>query len=155
MNANDQLLSPFSHLQNSQGFLLWRVFLTWKREVDLALKPHGLVYLELVVLVCLSNFEKSGVAATQTKVARTLGFDVSAVAYALRDLDTLKKLINRETLNVDKARKYPKINELGKEVLQKALKDLEVVEQKFFSRLKNTDVDFIDYLKPLMALKWN
>lgn len=52
--------SRFPAPEQGPGFLLWRVTLSWQRQMRAALAPHGLTHVQFVLLASLWWLQEHG-----------------------------------------------------------------------------------------------
>lgn len=96
-------LSRFSGPLESPGFVFWRDFMRWQRELNALLKPHGLTQPQFAVLACCAWMTREVNSVPQTKLVDALGLDkmhVSQVVGRLEDAGLLQRLSSDEDLRV-------------------------------------------------------
>lgn len=96
-------LSRFAGPLESPGFVFWRDFMRWQRELNALLKPHGLTQPQFAVLACCAWMTREVDAVPQTKLVDALGLDkmhVSQVVGRLEDGGLLQRLGSEADLRV-------------------------------------------------------
>lgn len=80
--------------ENAVGFVMWRITHRYQREVDQALRPHGLTHLQFVTLALVAWMGRDGGSATQAEVARFGDIHPMQVSAVMRALSR-KGLVRR------------------------------------------------------------
>ena len=125
-------LSRFDGPLQSPGFVLWRDFMRWQRELNGLLKPYGLTQPQFAVLACCAWITREDDAVQQTKLVETLGLDkmhVSQVVGRLEDAGLLLRKGAREDLRV----KQLSLSEKAQELLAKCFPIVERHDAGFFA----------------------
>ena len=65
--ADGKTESAFDTPQQSPGFLLWRVTLSWQRRMRAALAPHDLTHVQFVLLASLWWLQEHSGRPTQVR----------------------------------------------------------------------------------------
>lgn len=143
-------LSIYRSADQSPGFLLWRVHAVWRRQIEAALAEHDLTHIQFVLLAGLAYLTKDGAAVTQNDVAALTHCDVTMTSQVLRGLEK-KGLITRTTRATDERAKYPAVTPQGLKTLKGAMKDVEAVDENFFSTLGSSKQNFIENLQRLLS----
>jgi len=125
-------LSRFAGPLQSPGFVLWRDFMRWQRELNGLLKPYGLTQPQFAVLACCAWMTREADAVPQTKLVETLGLDkmhVSQVVARLEDAGLLLRQVSGEDLRV----KHLSVSEKAQELLAKCFPIVEGHDAAFFA----------------------
>ena len=125
--ANASLGSP----ENAVGFVLWRVFHRYQREVDRALEPLGLTLLQFTTLTLVAWFGKTGEEVTQAKLSQFGDMHPMQLSLMLKALEK-KMLIERSTSREDVRAKHATITSAGLAVLGTALPIVVDVQRQVF-----------------------
>ncbi len=80
--------------ENAVGFVMWRIAHRYQREVDQALRPHGLTHLQFVTLALVAWMERDDGPASQAEVARFGDIHPMQVSTVMKALEQ-KALIQR------------------------------------------------------------
>ena len=80
--------------ENAVGFVMWRITHRYQREVDQALRRHGLTHLQFVTLTLVAWMGRAGHPATQAEIARFGDIHPMQVSTIVKSLER-KALIER------------------------------------------------------------
>jgi aminoglycoside 6'-N-acetyltransferase len=150
MQKNDwQEISQFQESSDSPGFLLWQIYLLWKRKIEAALLPHNITHVQFVLLAGLGYLTKKGISASQKDLAKFTSCDINMTSQVLRELEK-KQLITRIQKAGDDRTKYPILTDEGLNKLASSIKDVENVDQEFFGILGNKQNDLIAFMQNLL-----
>ena len=69
------------------GFLVWRLSMKWRAEVDRAVAPLGLTHAQYSLLASLRGMTHAGATPSQRELADRTGLDPIFVSKLLRTLD--------------------------------------------------------------------
>ena len=72
---------------NNVGYLLWRLAMRWRAEVDRAVAPLGLTHAQYSVLASLYGLSRSGARPSQRQLADFTGLDAVYVSKLVRALE--------------------------------------------------------------------
>jgi DNA-binding MarR family transcriptional regulator len=125
-------LSRFSGPLESTGFVLWRDFMRWQRELNAVLKPHGLTQPQFAVLACCSWMTRDARAVTQSRLVESLGLDKMHVSQVVGRLDEAGHLLRRGTEH-DLRVKELSVSKQGQRLLAKCLPLVEAHDAAFFA----------------------
>lgn len=117
--------------ENAIGFVLWRVFHKYQREVDRVLKPLDLTHLQFTALTLVAWLNKNGAKATQGTMSRFGDMHKMQISLMLKALEK-KLLIKRSTSPEDVRAKLTTITRDGLSVLHAALPLVVAVQRKIF-----------------------
>lgn len=141
-------LSRFATAQESPGFLLWQVYLVWKRKIEACLEPFDLTHIQFVLLAGLAYLKKNNVDISQVELATFTQCDVAMTSQVLRTL-VKKQLIERYQKSGDERAKYPKLTDKGLKILKATIKEVEALDHNFFN---NVGADYDVFLLCLQKL---
>ncbi|NDC83684.1 MarR family transcriptional regulator [bacterium] len=122
--------------------------MSWRRKIDAALQPFKLTHGQFVVLACLEYLSQPTTKLTQAQVAKQAQLDVATTSQILRTLEK-KKLVNRISQSSDCRIKSPTLTLLGKNILAKALPEVEKTDIQFFSPLSKNIKQLLELLRSL------
>jgi len=150
MQKDNWKLSRFASAQESPGFLLWQVYLLWKRNIEACLESFDLTHIQFVLLAGLSYLQRNNADVTQVELALFIQCDVTMTSQVLRTLEK-KKFIERYQKVGDERAKYPKLTNEGLKILKSALEQVELVDENFFKKLGKNYEKFLENLQILLA----
>jgi len=116
---------------DSPGFLLWHVTLSWQRDIAAALAPLDLTHVQFVLLATAWWLNSQGEDPNQLSLARQVGTDAKMTSQVLRKLEA-KGLIRREIDAADTRAKRLRVTGRGAELAVQALATVETVDAAFF-----------------------
>ena len=120
----------------SSGFLLWKVNNLWQREIRKSLKKYNLTHTQFVVLASVIWLSKEKLNVTQVEIANQIEIDKMMTSNVLRTLEK-NGFLERTEHKTDTRAKTIKPTKKGIDILQKAVKEIEEFDDKFFSKIKN------------------
>ncbi|MGE0206290.1 MAG: MarR family winged helix-turn-helix transcriptional regulator [Candidatus Babeliales bacterium] len=147
MKENKWELSRFTSAQESPGFLLWQVYLVWKRKIESRLEFFNLTHIQFVLLAGLAYLQKNNADVSQVELANFTQCDVAMTSQVLRTL-VKKNLIERYQKPDDERAKYPRLTAHGLKTLESAIKEVESIDHNFF----NLGADYKIFLTCLQQL---
>lgn len=124
----------FSKPEESTGFLLWQVTMTWQRKMNRALDECALTHTQFVILAALGWLLQSGKEVNQKDIADHSNTDRMMVSKILRKLQK-NGLIDRQESAQDARSKSVSLTAQGKGKLQQALKIVHKTDTAFFNKL--------------------
>jgi DNA-binding MarR family transcriptional regulator len=143
--------SAFSYA--SPGFLLWRVTLSWQRQMRAALAPHDLTHVQFVLLASLWWLADHGAGPpTQAQLAEQAGTDLMMTSQVVRRLAG-RGLVTRARDRVDNRAWRLALTPPGHQVLAGALADVEAADQAYFAVLGPGGGAFRQGLAALVAAR--
>jgi len=125
--ATASLGSPESAI----GFVLWRVFHKYQREVDRTLEPLDLTHLQFTTLTLVAWMSKSGQEVTQATISRFGDMHPMQISLMLKALEK-KLLIERSTSQRDIRAKRATVTRAGLSALRVALPLVVSVQRQMF-----------------------
>jgi DNA-binding MarR family transcriptional regulator len=125
--AKDSLGAP----ENAVGFVLWRVFHRYQREVDRALAALDLTHLQFTTLALAGWQGRLGEAVIQSKIARSGDMPPMQLSLMLKALEA-KGMIRRAQSSTDVRAKSVQLTDQGMAALRAALPKVIAVQQQMF-----------------------
>jgi DNA-binding MarR family transcriptional regulator len=127
--------SRFGAPEQSPGFLLWRVTLSWQRQMRAALAPHDLTHVQFVLLASLWWLAEHGSGPpTQAQLAQQAGADLMMTSQVVRKL-VARGLVARDRDPADTRAWRLALAPAGGALLAGALADVEAADQAYFAAL--------------------
>ncbi|MGA3151092.1 MAG: MarR family winged helix-turn-helix transcriptional regulator [Streptosporangiaceae bacterium] len=127
--------SRHSAPEQSPGFLLWRVTLSWQRQMRAALARHDLTHVQFVLLASLWWLqEHGGGPPTQAGLAEHAGTEEMMTSQVLRRL-AARGLLRRDPDPADGRARRLGLTPAGRELLSGALADVEAADDAYFAAL--------------------
>jgi len=127
--------SRFGAPEQSPGFLLWRVTLSWQRQMRAALAPHDLTHVQFVLLASLWWLQEHGSGPpTQAQLAEQAGTDLMMTSQVVRKLAG-RGLVARARDPADSRAWRLALTQPGSRALAGALADVEAADQAYFAVL--------------------
>jgi DNA-binding MarR family transcriptional regulator len=141
----------FGAPERSPGFLLWRATLAWQRRIRIALEPHGLTHVQFVLLASLWWLEEHDRdPPTQARLAAHAGIDQMMASQVLRKLEAQGRLDRAADTKDTRARRL-RLTRDGRQLVARALTDVEQVDTDYFAPLADRHQTFIEALAALTA----
>ncbi len=133
----------------STGFLLWKVNNLWQREIKKSLKKYNLTHTQFVVLASTVWLSKNNSNVTQVEIANQIEIDKMMTSNVLRTLEK-NGLLKRKEHKTDTRAKIIKPTKNGIDILQKAIKEVEKFDSRFFGKINNI-AEFNNELNKLLV----
>lgn len=130
---------------SSSGFLLWQITTLWQREIKISLEPFDLSHSGFVILASLLWFNEHAIEVTQTTIIEHTKLDKMTVSKSLKTLQK-NRFVDRFENESDTRAKTIILTILGEELAIKALKAVEEVDRKFFSKLSHDEKNQLNSL---------
>lgn len=143
-------LSRFEQADDSPGFLLWQLTNQWQQRVRSALAPLGITHVQFVLLASVAWLENSDVLVTQAILARHAHTDVMMTSQVVRALEE-KGFLTRAIHPTDTRAKIVSLTAKGREIAQRALTVVEIVDEQFFKHLDDQAPTFLYLMRQLIA----
>jgi DNA-binding MarR family transcriptional regulator len=134
----------------STGLLFLQAGTLWRRNVELALHPYGITYVQFVLLEALSYLTRSGEQISQNDLAAFTKRDVTITSQVLRMLEK-RNLVTRVTDQNDARTRKLAVTEAGVIVLETAMKIVDAADKQFFATLGNKQEAFTTCLQELIT----
>ena len=121
--------------EQSPGYLLWRVTLSWQRSIRAALAPYDLTHVQFALLASLwwLSEHNSGLPS-QARLAEQAGVDPMMTSQVIRKLES-RGLLERQPDPADSRARRLLLRPAGRAVLSRALADVEAADQAYFAAL--------------------
>jgi DNA-binding MarR family transcriptional regulator len=143
--------SAFDAPEQSPGFLLWRVTLSWQRQMRAALVPHDLTHVQFVLLASLWWLQEHGdEQPTQVRLAEQAGTDLMMTSQVVRKLER-RGLLTRDVDPADSRARRLRLTAAGTALLSGALADVEATDEAYFAVLGRRRADLAAALHALAA----
>ncbi len=143
--------SRYSSAHASPGFLYWKVFHMWQREMSAALGPLGLTQTQYSVMATLSNLSGMRSLIRQQELADQLGMDKVMVSEVARRLES-KGWLTRQAHPTDSRALCLQVSPSGAAVLGRAIPKVEALDEGFFGAAGSPEQDcLISILSRLMS----
>jgi DNA-binding MarR family transcriptional regulator len=131
-------LSSFRGPEESPGYLLWHISLSWRNAVEAALKPFNLTHPQFVVLATTAWLTREEKKVSQIDISRASGLDPNTTSQVLRGLET-KGFVQR-VRSMNEKNKNPTLTEVGFSILSRALPAVEKADSNFFTVLDSEEL---------------
>jgi len=131
-------ITVFKRPEESSGFLLWHVSLSWRGCIEEVLKSLGLTHPQFVVLATTAWLTRKGDHISQIDIGKTAGLDPNTTSQILRGLE-LKNFIKR-TRSLNERSKNPVLTALGSKILHEALPVVEKADTNFFESVSSKNI---------------
>lgn len=141
----------FNHKTPSEstGFLLWKVNNLWQREIRKTLKKYNLTHTQFVILATTVWLSDSNSDLRQVEIANQIEIDKMLTSNVLRTLEK-NGLLERSEHKTDTRAKTIQPTKKGIELLQKAVREVEEFDDRFFGRIENIK-EFNNGMNKLLA----
>lgn len=123
------------------GFSMWKLSNLWQRQLNLVLTKYNLTHAQFAVLDAVYFLSFNSKQLTQSKICQFAGTDkmmTSKIISSLEEKKFAKRVENKEDLRSNSIG----ITEKGKSICEKAKKDIQNFEAKFFSSLEKKGKNF-------------
>lgn len=122
----------FSMGEESTGFLLWKITDLWQRELKKRLDPFALTHCQFTLLASIlwNSREKENV--TQSDLSEHTRVDPMTTSSVVRTMEKRGLLIRKEHPSDSRA-KVIILTMVGRELVQSAIREVELFEQDFFA----------------------
>ncbi|MFV0490305.1 MAG: MarR family winged helix-turn-helix transcriptional regulator [Pseudorhodobacter sp.] len=124
--------SVFPGPEASPGFVLWRNFMRWQRELNARLRPLGLTQPQFAVLAVCGWLTRDGQEITQQGIVDFLGLDRMHISQIATRLEK-HSLIERKVTTADLRAKTVLLTPKGKQLLALAMPLVEEFDKAFFA----------------------
>ena len=123
--------------EESPGFLLWRLTLSWQRNVAAALQPLELTHVQFVLLASTWWLNTNDVHPTQIALAAQAGTDVKMTSQVIRTLER-KGLVTRRVDAADTRARRLVVTSAGASLAPRAIETVEAVDRALLTPLSPT-----------------
>ena len=124
----------FERPEDSPGYLLWQVTMSWQRKIKHALDPLDLTHTQFVLLAAIAWLARHLEEVTQVDVATHSSTDRMMVSKVLRTLQS-KGLISRQEHPTDTRAKVVRLTGAGQDRIQQAIRVVEATDGVYFAPL--------------------
>ncbi len=121
----------------SLGFLLWKITVTWQREVRRELRGLRLTHPQFVIMAMLAWAAEHSARLNQVSIARESRLDKMTVSKSLAQLDR-RRLVRRHADRDDPRANMVELTEAGRDLAGKAVVLVEKVDRRFFDALSGS-----------------
>lgn len=135
----------------SSGFLLWQVTVTWQRQINAALRTHGLTQIQFVLLAGILWLSTKEKFITQIMLARHTKADVMTTSQVLRTLEE-KGFVARKSHPTDTRANVLHLTAAGKKIVFAAIPDVDKVDESFFKKIGSKKHQFNEVLRSLALI---
>ncbi|MDR0408654.1 MAG: MarR family winged helix-turn-helix transcriptional regulator [Campylobacteraceae bacterium] len=137
--------------ENSSGFLLWQVTSLWQRRIRKLLnRKYQITHAQYVLLASTYWLSPYNNEVTQNLLVHHTKIEAMNVSQVLKKLEDMN-LISRKGHSFDVRAKAVFLTEVGQDLIQKAIKDIEKIDADFFNKLDNGLADFNNSLLQLIS----
>jgi len=135
-------------VDNSTGLLFMQVYNRWHTQVKNELKEYEITHPQFVVMASIGYLLQTEKEITQIMISTISEIDVMSVSQILKLLEK-KGLIIKKAHTSDTRANAISLTTYGSDKLKETLPVVESVDTLFFSKLNNSEEDFINLLKKL------
>lgn len=140
----------YETIDQSSGFILFKLNAVWKEQLEVIFRHYELTQTQYAILASLMWFDKEGKKLTQQELATHLKIEKMTLSKAIRPLEQ-KKYISRLDNKEDSRSYLIGLLSAGRSVTQKAIHDVEKLDEKFFNVLpKNERTEFNQFCLKLI-----
>ena len=134
------------------GYLLWRVTMKWRTEVDRALGPLGLTHAQYTLLASLYRLSRANTVPSQRELADFTGLDPIYVSKLVRALEG-SGLVDRTQHPADSRAMQLRLTAEGVDVARAAIDLVHALQQALTAPIGGIDgADNLHLTKTLRAL---
>jgi len=124
----------FDAPEESPGFLLWQVTMSWQRLIKKELELYGISHSQFVIMAILLWFSKKNVELTQVDLIKMSNLDKMTISKSLKKLVSIGLVTRYENLEDTRA-KNAKLTKKGEKLASILVPIVEGVDKKFFGKL--------------------
>ena len=121
-------------MADSTGILLWQATNRWLRQVQAVLAPHGLTYVQFLLLAAIADRPDANEAPTQVDLARRLRADVMMTSQVLRALER-RRLVVRDLDPRDARARQVRLTAAGARLVERVSAIVGAAEDAYFAAL--------------------
>jgi DNA-binding MarR family transcriptional regulator len=144
----DPLGSSFGAPEQSPGFLLWQVSVSWGRRLRAALEPIGLTHTQFVILAGATWLTREGEPVTQVMIATHARLDLTMTSQVIRSLEA-RELLSRTGHPSDARAKCIAPTAAGAKLAKRAIQIIEAEDRAFFATLGPKTSELVRLLSQL------
>ena len=128
----------FDTPEQSPGFLLWQITISWQRLIKKALEPHNISHAQFVILGIVLWWHKKNKDVTQIDIIGMSKLDKMTVSKSLKKLVGMH-LVERSEHHEDTRAKTVKLTKSGATLVKKLVPIVENIDNVFFGQLENKE----------------
>ena len=132
----------FDSPEESPGFLLWQVTMSWQRLIKKELELYGISHSQFVIMAILLWFSKKNVELTQVDLIKMSNLDKMTISKSLKKLLSIGLVTRYENVEDTRA-KNAKLTQKGEELASVLVPIVESTDKKFFGKLSNSEQDVL------------
>lgn len=132
---SDKPIFTYAQPEESTGYLLWQVSMSWHLRMNQHLRPVGLTLTQFSLLAGLYWLSRQGEAVTQQRLADYAHTDRMMTSKVLQTLEK-KGLVERRSHQLDGRAKQLQLTAAGEGQLRQAHAVLEQADAQFFGSLQ-------------------
>ncbi len=130
--------SRYQTAEQSPGYLLWKTFYAWQRQMRMHLDPLKITQVQYSILATLSYLSSSGEPISQQAIANQLSMDKMMVSDVVKTLEK-KKFLVRDKNPMDARASSLHLTSMARKILEKATPVVEDADEVFFGKLEKTE----------------
>lgn len=123
--------SAYAGPSESPGFLFWRNFMDWQRQLNTQLKPLGLTQPQFSILAICGWLSREGKKVSQHDIVVFTGMDRMHISQIVSRLEK-DGLVEKEVCSNDRRVNLVCLSAKGRALLEVAIPIVEVFDEKFF-----------------------
>ena len=137
---NSENNSPFGFdkPEDSPGFLLWQVSMTWQRAIKQTLDRYDISHSQFVIMALLLWFEKQHHKTAQTDIIKMSKLDKMTVSKSLKKLAQLELVTRSENIEDTRA-KITKLTSKGEDLIYSLIPIVEEIDKRFLAPLNENE----------------
>lgn len=143
--------AKYPKLTKTPGFLFWKISVEWQSLQRDALANLDLTHVQFILLSTIHSLESSGETLSQVKLASIANVDAMMTSHVLRNLER-RGLIKREKNPVDSRAMILSTTDSGRELLERAGKVVDEVDENYLARAGEDAEDLVVKLKKLIQV---
>jgi DNA-binding MarR family transcriptional regulator len=128
----------FQQPEDSPGFLLWQVTMTWQRKIKAALESYHVTHPQFVIMALLLWFSENNIEPTQSMIIEKSKLDKMTVSGSIKKLVS-EGFVQRKECQQDTRAKLVKLTQKGKNLVIKLVPIVEGIDHDYFSRINSSD----------------
>lgn len=124
----------FKKPEDSPGFLLWQVSISWQRKIREGLELYDVTHPAFVIMALLCWLEGNNIKPKQTLIANYTKLDKMTISQTLKKLES-KNLVERSECMRDTRAKKISLTEAGRDLINILVPVVENIDREFFGIL--------------------
>lgn len=139
----------FDKPEDSPGFLLWQVSVSWQRKIKEALEVYDITHPAFVIMALLCWLQGNNIKPKQTLISNYTRLDKMTISQTLKKLES-KGLVERAECVRDTRAKKISLSDEGRDLINILVPIVENIDKEFFDILSERDYKkFIKIMKSL------